>query len=235
MFNPHPAIQITPLDSHRDCVVIDDALSHPEALINHAVSRRDDFRMAAFNAFPGLELPASDEVASALTDFFNRHVRSLLNARRTVRMHSRLSIVSLSPDQLQPIQRLCHRDRLDIKADEQVCASVLYLFKNPSLGGTLFFTPKKPMPQIEQLMRDAGSLSDATFTEKYGIKPGYIAASNEYFELAHTIEAKFNRLIFYDGGMFHSSHIPSPEELNADPLRGRLTLNGFFTCRKLAQ
>jgi hypothetical protein len=39
-------------------------------------------------------------------------------------------------------------------------------------------------------------------------------------------------LIFYSGTVFHSGHITAPERLCDDPRRGRLTLNGFFTCRR---
>ena len=46
---------------------------------------------------------------------------------------------------------------------------------------------------------------------------------------ALTIEPKWNRLIFYDGDVFHSGDIRAPERLSDDPAVGRLTLNGFFT------
>jgi len=49
------------------------------------------------------------------------------------------------------------------------------------------------------------------------------------------IDAKWNRLIFYDGAMLHSGDIRLPERLSADPRRGRLTLNGFFTSRRHAR
>jgi Family of unknown function (DUF6445) len=48
------------------------------------------------------------------------------------------------------------------------------------------------------------------------------------------VPAAFNRAVFYDGGQFHSSHITQPALLSADPARGRLTLNGFFICRRAA-
>jgi hypothetical protein len=48
------------------------------------------------------------------------------------------------------------------------------------------------------------------------------------------VPAAFNRAVFYDGGHFHSSHITQPEKLGADPAHGRLTLNGFFICRRSA-
>jgi hypothetical protein len=40
--------------------------------------------------------------------------------------------------------------------------------------------------------------------------------------------------VFYDGGQFHSSHITRPEMLSDDPAHGRLTLNGFFVCKRSA-
>jgi hypothetical protein len=42
-------------------------------------------------------------------------------------------------------------------------------------------------------------------------------------------------MIYYDGGLFHSGDIGEPSQLSADPRVGRLTLNGFFTCRRNAR
>jgi hypothetical protein len=42
-------------------------------------------------------------------------------------------------------------------------------------------------------------------------------------------------VIFYDGSIFHSAHIAAPQLLSDDPLQGRLTLNGFLTCRRSAE
>ena len=49
------------------------------------------------------------------------------------------------------------------------------------------------------------------------------------------VAARWNRMIFYDGRLFHSSDITDPAKLN-DPMgMGRLTVNGFFTCTRPAQ
>jgi hypothetical protein len=61
---------------------------------------------------------------------------------------------------------------------------------------------------------------------------GYLTASNADFEQVCTIPARFNRAIFYDGEIFHAAQIGSPALLDADPARGRLTMNGFFRFRK---
>jgi hypothetical protein len=46
------------------------------------------------------------------------------------------------------------------------------------------------------------------------------------------VPARFNRLIFYLGTLFHTGEIAHPELLVRDPRCGRLSLNGFFTCRR---
>ncbi len=149
-------------------------------------------------------------------------------------MHSRLSIVTMAPEQLQPLQRICHRDRLDITPDQCVAASVLYLFKDPALGGTSFYAPRQSLAETNGLIVAWNGLDQAGMTEVLGAGPAYLAASNAYFELLATVPAKFNRIIFYDGAMFHSSHVTRPDLLSDAPERGRLTLNGFFVCRKAA-
>ena len=58
--------------------------------------------------------------------------------------------------------------------------------------------------------------------------------SNMYFKVIGRVPAKRNRIIFYDGNIFHSSDISQPEKLNASDNVGRLTINGFFTCTRRA-
>ena len=76
------------------------------------------------------------------------------------------------------------------------------------------------------------SLTTQEFARRYRIEPGYMRGPNDCFACIGAIPAKWNRLIFYDGSMLHSDHIEAPQKLTADPLQGRLTLNGFFTCRR---
>lgn len=234
MFNPRPHIQVIPIDDSHDCYVIDDALVQPELLVDYALRRHDDFVMAPHNAFPGLELRMPDEFSARLDDFFRLHVRARLGARRTQRMYSRLSMVTLPPEQLQPRQSLCHRDRLNFAANQCIAASLLYLFKDDTLGGTSFFAPRKDMQDIDRLLIDSALLDAGEFARVHGVVPRYMTESNEWFEKLLTVPAKWNRLVFYDGSLFHSGHITEPGKLGADPATGRLTLNGFFTCSKAA-
>ncbi len=232
-FNPRPWIQMLKLTQEHVCVVVDDALVNPERLVQFAVDHRDEFREPPY-AYPGIELPMPSGFTFNLEEFFMRHVRGHLNGRRTLLRNSRLSLVTLRPEQLRPMQTICHRDSQRVEPNQCLAASVAYLFKDTALGGTSFYVPRKSAPETERLVHDASTLGNDEFTRRYGIAQGYFHGASDYFELVGTVPAQWNRMIFYDGGIFHSGDILAPERMTADPLAGRLTLNGFFTCTRKA-
>ena len=234
MFNPRPRLERLNIGGVHDVWVVDDVLLEPEVLRQRAVAGRTHFKAAPHNAYPGLEWRLGPEVDGPLSDFFMLHLRSRLGARRTLSMYSRLSLATLQPPQLRPLQRLCHRDRLGIEAGQSVAACTLYLFDDPALGGTSFYLPKRPIEAINADIRRWAAMDDAAFTAETVALPAYLAASNADFELAAVVPAAFNRAVFYDGSHFHSSHITQPESLSDNPATGRLTLNGFFVCRRTA-
>lgn len=237
MFNPRPTIRLVPIPGHSPCVVIDDFLLDPMAMVNVATHFRGSFFMKPQNAFPGPELPTPEIYSLRMNDFFVRHVSHILGAGPTHKVFSRLSMTTLQPDKLSPYQRICHRDNL--ATDPKICfaACVLYLFQDERLGGTGFYVPKVPRSEIDRIFSEDSEwkrISSADFTEEIGAEPAYPSCSNKYFELVCAVPPAWNRVIFFDSSIFHSGHITEPERLNPDPLRGRLTLNSFFTCHRSA-
>lgn len=234
LFHPRPRIERMDFSDGQFCLIVDDALLQPERLRQHAVTQRGQFVQAPFNAYPGIEMPMPGDVSAQLDEFFRRHIRSLLDGRRTLKMNCRMAMVTTPPLQLQARQWLCHRDSAWVDPEHSIAASVLYLFEDPALGGTNFYTAKIPPHDIALLVHDSGVLGNDEFAGKYRIAPGYMAESNAYFERIGQVPAKWNRMIFYSGRTFHSSQVGMPQALSDDPMTGRLTLNGFFTCRRKA-
>lgn len=232
MFNPQPRIQSLPIAGGHLCHVIDDALLEPERWVEYAATRAAQLQDSSHNAYPGPELRMPDDISAQLDTFFATHVRRLFGARRTLRMYSRLSLATRAPGALDPRQWICHVDRLGVEPGQCIAASVLYLFRDPSLGGTNFYLPTRPLPEIAQLIQDSAHLAADAFAARYGLHAGYMTGSNAYFDKVLTVPARWNRLIFYSGSVFHSGDITAPEKLSADPRTGRLTLNGFFTCTR---
>ncbi len=237
MFNPNPKIQLVPVPGHLPCMVIDDFLLDPQAMVEHAISLKDGFGKNPRTVYPGFEKHLSEAFSASFSEFFMQHIRGKLGARRTKKMNARLSVVTMQPHELSPYQRVCHRDYFTYNPTECLIASVLYLFRDTTMGGTSFYVPKIPESEIQQITspncpwRD---LNSEQFTELLGVEPAYPTKSNNYFELVATVPAAFNRILFYDGGIFHAAHITAPEKLTADPQNGRLTLNGFFVCSRAA-
>jgi len=235
MLNRDARISREAIAPGHDCVIVDDALSEPERWVELAVRHRADFVAPSHNAYPGIELRLPDAISQQLERFFSEHVRRHFGARRTLRHYCRLSLATLQPAQLEPRQWICHRDRLDPGPDALVAACVLYLFRDPALGGTGFHVPRRSAHETAVLVHESGTLDRAAFSRKYAINAGYHTETTAWFERTAAIEARWNRLIFYDGGsVFHGSDIGAPERLSADPAIGRLTLNGFFVCRRSA-
>jgi hypothetical protein len=232
-FNPDPTIRSIALARGEQCLVVDDALADPEGLVQWA--RAQGFQAPRGYPYPGLVLPAPDDVARRMVDYFAQHLRRPLGVRRVLDLTCRLSLVTVPPDRLEPRQWQCHRDRIAADPRETLfAASVLYLFKEPALGGTSFYVPRKSARETDQMIEDSQLMDAAQFTQRHGVAAGYMSGSNAYFERIASVPAAWNRLIVYDGGLFHSADVERPELLSADAARGRLTLNGFFSCRRNA-
>jgi hypothetical protein len=232
VFNLRPRVEIQRFGSGQVCVVVDDALADPEKLLQFAVAQREQFRTSDANAYPGVMLALSDKFTASLGDFFAAHARRHFDARRTVHVHSRLSMVTLPPSELRPWQCICHRDPPAVDRSHSIQGSVLYLFRDGSLGGTSFYEPSRSAAETSQLFEDANRLPDDLFWRKYDIDRGYLCGSNSWFNRVGEVPARWNRIIFYDAYGLHSGDIGAPDRLTADPLTGRLTLNGFFTSRR---
>ena len=231
MFNPRPQITRLPLYDDQFCLIIDDVLLNPKAWVAEAVARRAQFRMAGVNAYPGVELAMPAEITQALVEFFALYVNRHFGLRRIHSSHSRLAMVTQAPETLQPRQCICHRDGVNVAAQDRMLASVIYL-QAEDLGGTSFYRPKQNPQDTAQLIHDSAVLPMDLFAHKYQIARAYMIQGNDWFEKIASIPAKFNRMIAYDGMVFHSGDIVAPERMTDDPATGRLSLNGFFTGRR---
>lgn len=235
LFNPNPRVRMMPLRSARPCVVLDDVLANPDGVVAWAAAHRHEFAPPPGNFYPGVVLDLPEDVTRLAMDVLAVHARTRLGARRTQGASLRFSMVTKRPEDLDPCQWQCHCDRIGADATRMDIASVLYLFRDPSLGGTSFYRPLRPDAQINRLLDDSLQLGREAFLQRYDVQPGYMDGSNAYFERIGQAAAAWNRMIFYDGGMFHSGDVGGPQALYPDPRRGRLTLNGFFTCTTAAR
>ena len=104
-------------------------------------------------------------------------------------------------------------------------------FDTPDLGGTDFYRSCLSASDTDQLVADSQRLDAERFSARYGITPGYMTPERAapYFEHVAYVPAAWNRMICYDGGLFHSARVALT---HGTPTACRLTLNGFYTCTR---
>lgn len=231
--NPNARIKVQPVGEHEHCVVVDDFLQDPDAVVEYAAARAHEFEVPA-NSYPGLVLDLRRSQTDGIYDFIRRQMsRKFPFMRGGVRMTTMLSMTTLRPAQLSNLQRLCHTDPRT-RVDRANYAGLLYLFEDEQLGGTGFYRWKQK-PLIEQATALEMNNPDEALTflqqhfETYNHPPAYMSDSNEIAELIELLPARFNRWIFYSGDLPHSAYIRHAGKLTNDFHKGRLTLNTFAT------
>lgn len=231
--NPQASLRREQISENEFCVIVDDFLKDPDVLVEFASRHPGDFSHPNIG-YPGVQLRVNDD---AMKDIF-RFVRSQMSKqfgfmRGQIGIRSLLSLVTLPPDQLSFMQRICHIDH-DAGPGRAKYAAVLYLFNDERLGGTSFYRWKDEQlvwkgREILRSDQDKGEeflkQHFATFREP----PRYITESNDVAELLYTVPPRFNRFVFYSGDVPHSAAITAPELLSDDFGKGRLTLNLFFS------
>ncbi len=217
------------------CVIIDDFLREPHALIDYATQNADAFSVPE-RSYPGLQYNIDNDAMKNITRFIrSRMSKQFSFLRGGVETSTFLSMATLQPEELSNLQRLCHSDPRG-RLDRRNYAGLVYLFENEKLGGTGFYRWKE-VPLIEQAT--ALDLEDPqralAFLQEhfptYNEPACYMNGSNEIAEMLFEVPARFNRFVFYSGDVPHSAKISSPELLSDDFRTGRLTLNYFASVR----
>ena len=213
------------------CVIVDNFLESPEAIVEFAVANADQFSIPE-RSYPGMMMRLDTD---ALVEF-DRFVRNRMSKefsflRGNANLSTGLSMVTFRPEELSNYQRLCHTDpRSDMSRRNY--AALVYLYSDEALGGTAFYRYKQPEIVFKALdldMQDPSAAAEflARHTELFRQPPRYISESNELAELLYVVPPRFNRFVFYSGEIAHSAHITAPELLTTDLRKGRLTLNCF--------
>lgn len=233
--NLNPDVQVRQISEDSHCVIVDNFLRNPGAVVEFACSNADKFELQEVG-YPGVLCDVSRTAMSEVQRFIRSHMsRQFSFLKGDIRTTTYLSMATMQPGELAPLQRLCHSDPRE-RVDRRNYAGLVYLFNDESLGGTGFYRWKE-QKRIEEAtaleLKEPGS-SLAFLQEHFEMyrgAPQYMCGSNEVTELLLDVPARFNRFVFYSGDIPHSAHIPQPDLLSADFSKGRLTLNCFTSVR----
>ncbi|MXO70958.1 hypothetical protein GRI99_04815 [Altererythrobacter buctensis] len=206
-------------------VVVDDALADPELV--RAVAARHTYRPIGPH-YPGLRAPVSAAIAMPLVDPLGPLLQQVFHlAAPPAFGECFLSLLTMSPQDLAPIQRLPHFDGVE----PERLAVLLYL--DPAAGtGTAFYRQRSTGFESVTAERFASYQQNLhADAARHGLPAaGYIGEDSALFERIGLVEGLFNRLVIYRGNQLHCASLPPDFVPVADPSRGRLTLNLFLNC-----
>jgi hypothetical protein len=135
------------------------------------------------------------------------------------------SVVSLSPEQLSPGQRIPHYD-----APEPGLIALLHFTQGAETGGTAFYRHRRT--GFEAILPERVAAYAAGVAEDdraFGPPPAhYCHGSDERYEMIGEVEARPDRAILYRGRLLHSGHVPVPPVPETARQSGRLTINTFI-------
>jgi hypothetical protein len=220
-------------ESHSPVVVIDDFSGAVEQVAQLADVMAPFPPVDAGNYFPGLRriIGEADQDAYSYALTACERAAPFIGGAFDVASfdldEASFSIVTLRPDELQPVQRAPHFD----SPDQNIFALLHYL-RVPAGSGTAFYRHRAT--GIERITNaNLGLFVSSAGAELSRLAPdsGYIHGSDEFYEQIASVEAVPDRAIIYHGSLLHSGIIPQGMRFNADPREGRLTANFFLRGR----
>jgi hypothetical protein len=233
--NDSPRVEARTIAGRR-LFVVDDVYQYPDEVRRFALGL--DFDLQA-GMYPGrlASVPGDTAPLLALVNALIAGAGRSLVIHPPYRGGLTFALLGQAGRDLRPLQRQPHFDSF--------CdfAAVLYLSRPEDCqGGTSFwrhrrsgleYAPHKGDPHSAGLLasfaaRDEWHLISKMMKDGLAeVGPGYITESNGRWEQVDVVEMRCNRLVMYDGRLFHSVHVPRPD-WQPDLERPRLTQNLYL-------
>lgn len=172
--------------------------------------------------YPGIRAPLPpDYLATQLPIMARAITRHMARCRRIHVVDASFSMVTAAPAALSLRQRVPH---VDAYGRERI-ALVHFLSDHPD--GTAFYRHRATGFETVNDAR-APRFFAGLETELADAPAGYIAGDTPLFERTAVVAAAPNRALLYRSYMLHSGAIAPDADLSPEPMRGRLTVTGFF-------
>ncbi|WP_018995597.1 DUF6445 family protein [Hirschia maritima] len=179
--------------------------------------------------YPGHRAPASASYLKPQNTLLQSIIRDVFGFRNGAAIiECNYSIVTTPPSALTPIQRIPHFD--GTMPDN---LALLHYLCDEEEGGTSFYRHRST--GFESITQERLKTYDSSLQseiKKYGMpKSEYFSNSNKMFEKIGHVEAKFNRMVIYNGLHLHSGNINQPQNIGGAPQNARMTLNTFMRAK----
>ncbi len=181
------------------------------------------------NAFyPGVRSKLPEDYVQGCLSPLIAHLHSIYNIPRNLKPSSKgnyYSLITTEQKDLIPIQTFPHFDTLS-----PYLFAVLHYLSDGEHGGTGFFRHKQTQYEYVDESRKE-TYFDSVKTYLNGLESetlSYCSTTHSEYEFQKEIEFRQNRLAIYPGYTLHTTLVNCDNDINVDPLKGRLTANMFL-------
>ncbi len=210
-------------------VIIDDFAVDTGDVIRYAINSAS-FAPDTSTLYPGVRAQPTKGYVQEIIRVISPILEDVYSipADRGMKFNSFYSLVATQPEQLQGLQRMPHFD----STHEHFFAITHYLNPGEFAGTGLFRHRPTGFENVtEDRFKDFADAANAFIAAHGEPALGYIAKSNDHFELYERIDYRPNRLVAYPGSLLHSGLIDPARDVSSDPATGRLTTNVFMEFR----
>jgi len=210
-------------------VVADDFLQNARGAVD-AAAELPEFPPEGTTAYPGQrhQIGPGDEASAHVVDILRTAdplIRSHFGADIFRVFEASFSLVTIPPRDMSIVQRTPHYDW----ADANYLAILLHLHHVPGTG-TAFYRHRAS--GLERIDNGAApgfrKIVEAELAEPDVPGQAPEDRTERYYERIFAVEARFNRLVVYQGCLIHSAYFPPAFDYSRDPRTGRLTANVFI-------
>lgn len=228
---PSLALSLERIGLEREPVLlVEGALNRAEDLVDYAAREvRFEPVWGPSGGYPGLRAGAPLDYVETLVRALDPSLRRAfgLTGVKLARAECSLSLVTLPPERLAPLQRIPHVDTTD-----PLQFALLHYLCGPEHGGTAFYRHRAT--GFETLSPDRQAAYEAVRARELdGSPPAYIDGDSPFYERTAAYDAAFDRVLVYRSRTLHSGRIAPGQRLSEDPRTGRLTANIFVNYRRL--
>ncbi|WP_146217053.1 DUF6445 family protein [Falsiroseomonas bella] len=223
---PSLTIDVVPVGASGEPVLVIDDVAEGAAALRGAACAVRPWQAMPPGSFPGLRAGLPAAYARALiARLHNPIVNRLLGGgtMKVVRFECSFSMVTLSPAELTPLQRVPH---IDVARPDRV--AIMHFLCGAPFGGTAFYRQVETgLEQVGPETRERYIAARTAGLARLRPEDGYPGADVPGYARTAAIAARFNRVLAYRSCTLHSGVIEDTSLLSPDPARGRLVATFF--------
>jgi Family of unknown function (DUF6445) len=226
-FNPNASVSSFRVGECPIAVTVaDDVLLRPHQLAEFGLGL--EFAEDDSNLYPGIRARVPAEFSRPFHAWLTRTLRCTGVLEESSHIHddaSFFSIVTKSPANLVPLQRIPHYD----SADPRVFAAVIYLFDRANSGTSFYRHRATGYERISFDNKDNYKAALNRNMKSFGPPAReYTNGSNALFERTHSVDSAFNRIVIYSGNVLHAANIDGSLFSGNDDSQWRLTVSSLI-------